>query len=142
MNTFIYSYLKFLTYNSSDVVKQNDFTVETSLNLARPQYIINDYYVTNTGTISAGAGWKYIKIPVVVGKTYTFGGFGITIGGYYTVLNAASNTVLMYGGYGTATLPKTITIPKGGAWLAFDVCRPNTDLALYAQLAAYEGDVY
>ncbi|WP_349913111.1 hypothetical protein [Acinetobacter pittii] len=127
--------------NSSDVVKQDDFTVETSLNLARLEYIINDYYVNNTGSVSAGAGWKYIKIPVVAGKTYTFGGFGITSSGYYTVLNAASNSALMYGNYVTASLPKTITIPEGGAWLAFDVCRPQTDPSLYAELAAYEGDV-
>lgn len=127
--------------NSSEVVKQNDFTVETSLNLARPEFIINDFYVNNTGSITAGEGWKYIKIPVVAGKTYTFGGFSITTGGYYSVFNAASNSVLMYGSYQTGTLPRTITIPEGGAWLAFDICRPQTDPSLYAQLAAYEGDV-
>lgn len=47
----------------------------------------------------------------------------------------------MYGSYQTGTLPKTIPIPEGDAWLAFDVCRPNTDPSLYAHLAAYEGDV-
>lgn len=127
--------------NTAGVVKQNDFTVETSLNLARPEYIINDFYVNNTGSITAGAGWKYIKIPVVAGKTYTFGGFGITTSGYYSVFNAASNTVLMYGSYQTGTLPKTITIPENGAWLAFDICRPNTDPALYAQYRAFEGSL-
>ncbi len=127
--------------NSSGAVKQNDFTVEASLNLARPEYIINDFYVNNTGSISAGAGWKYIKIPVIVGKTYTFGGFGITTSGYYSVLNAASNATLMYGSYQTGTLPKTITIPEDGAWLAFDVCRPQTDPSLYAQHRAFEGGV-
>ncbi|WP_192454016.1 hypothetical protein [Acinetobacter oleivorans] len=66
----------------------------------------------------------------MVSKTYTFGGFGITTSSYYSVLNAASNATLMYGSYQTGTLPKTIMIPEGGAWLAFDVCRPNTDPAL------------
>ncbi|MDF2418486.1 hypothetical protein GWP85_13375 [Acinetobacter beijerinckii] len=127
--------------NTAAVVKQNDFTVETSLNLARLEYIINNFYVNNTGSITAGEGWKYIKIPVVAGKTYTFGGFSITTSGYYTVFNAASNTVLMNGSYQTGTLPKTLTIPDGGAWLAYDICRPNTDPTLYAHHRAFEGSL-
>jgi hypothetical protein len=58
-----------------------------------------------------------VAVFPAAGEDDPFGGFGIITSGYYSVLNVASNSVLMNGSYQTGTLPKTITIPEGGAWL-------------------------
>ena len=107
------------------LIKQTDLVIKAAVNLAKTSLILNDQYINSGGTVTSAAGWKYIKIPVTEGSTYTFGNFTILTSGYWSVLNSASNSVLSKGTYQTGTLPVTVTIPAGGAYLCFDLCRPT-----------------
>lgn len=126
--------------DSMGVLKTTDLTIEPSLNLAKTEYIVNDKYVNNTGSISSTAGWKYISIPVIAGETYTFGRFTIIDGGYFAFYDASnayiSGTVTAFN---NGSLPKTVVAPTGAAFLLIDIKRPDDTGANYAQLTVNVG---
>lgn len=120
------------------LVKETDFVIKKSKNMANAGTLTTGSYVNNSGTITVAAGWKYIKIPVEAGKQYTFGNFAITTGGYYSVWNLAGSS-LQVTTFGTATLPITVTIPTGGVWLLIDIARPTDTADRHAKVMVNEG---
>ncbi|MDF2419179.1 hypothetical protein GWP85_16940 [Acinetobacter beijerinckii] len=121
--------------DSADVLKTADMTVDVSLNLARSEYIVSNTYVNSSGGLTAGTGWKHIKIPVLAGNTYAFGNFAIDSGGYYTFFNSSNAQIAAaFGSYSTASLPKVLIAPAGAAYLLFDIARPTNLPEHYAQV--------
>ena len=109
----------------SNAITPDSFTLIPSLNLAKTSLIVADKYVNNTGTISNGAGWEYIKIPVVAGSTYTFGRFTINSDGYFAFYDASS--VYISGtvtSFNSGLLPATVVAPVNAAFLLIDIKRP------------------
>lgn len=126
--------------DDSSLIKKNDLTIEPSLNLAKPSLIVNGAYVNNTGSISSAAGWKYIKIPVEAGQTYTLGRFVIDSAGYYAFYNASN--ALVAGSVGVIQnniMPHTVTAPAGSAYLLLDIARPTNTPEHYAELTINVG---
>ena len=118
---------------SKDIFTGADLTIVASSNLAKPEYLLNDVYVNNSGSLTNAAGWKTYRIPVSPNTQYTFGGFSIDTAGYSSFL-ASDNSVLQYNGsYTTGTLPKTYTSPAGTSFLHVTVARPINVPADYAQ---------
>lgn len=114
---------------SQAVIKQSDLTIEASDNLFKPEYLVNDYYINNAGSIVAGAGWRLAKVPVSVGQTYTFGNFVIDTAGYGAFYDSSdlyiSGSVFTYQ---TGILPRTITAPTNAVSVRITLKRPtNTD---------------
>ena len=119
-----------------------DFTLEKSLNLAYPALITTGSYVNSSGGITTAAGWKYIKIPVVAGETYSFGNFVIDTGGYYAFYTDAN--VLVAGAYAAFTigvLPKTVVAPATAGYLLIDIARPTNTVEQHSQLMINVGSV-
>lgn len=126
--------------NNPNLIKKSSLTLEYSENLADQSLIINDAYVNSSGTITNATGWKYIKIPVAAGKTYTFGRFSIDTGGYAAFYD--SNSAYISGSvnnFNNGLLPRTVTAPSGAAYLLIDVARPSNTSANYAELTVNEG---
>lgn len=126
--------------NNPSLLKIGSLTLQKSANLANLSLLVNDAYVNNAGTITAGAGWKYIKIPVEAGKQYTFGRFLIDSAGYYAFYTSANTNIAgSNGSFQNNTLPKTVTAPAGAAYLLIDISRPTNTPVQYAQLTVNEG---
>lgn len=126
--------------NNPSLLKIGSLTLQKSANLANLSLLVNDAYVNNAGTITAGAGWKYIKIPVEAGKQYTFGRFLIDSAGYYAFHTSANTNIAgSNGSFQNNTLPKTVTAPAGAAYLLIDISRPTNTPVQYAQLTINEG---
>lgn len=126
--------------NDPNLLKSSSLTVEKSLNLADPALIVSGAYVNSSGAITTAAGWKYIKIPVAAGETYTFGNFVIDSGGYYTFFNASGGQIGgANGNYTIGTLPKTVTAPVDAGFLLFDIARPTNTADQHAQLTINVG---
>lgn len=138
-NAYIYTSFDSIL-NDPSLIRKDSFTLKESVNLAKPSYIVNDSYVTNVGSIAFKAGWKYIKIPVVPGETYTFGRFVIDTAGYYAFYTA-SNTLIenQFGTYQSNTLPKTVVAPENAAYLLIDIARDNNTPGQHEQLTVNIG---
>ncbi|MFW1776579.1 phage tail fiber protein [Acinetobacter baumannii] len=125
----------------SAVISENDLTLKESQNLADPALIVSDSYVNSTGGITAGAGWKHIKIPVVPGETYTLGNFVIDTRGYFTFQTAGGGQIAgEFGSYESGTLPRTVIAPANAGFLLFDIARPSNTPDQYAQLMCNVGN--
>lgn len=122
------------------LLKVDNLKIEPSNNLASKEFIIFDKYVNNAGTISNGTGWKYIKIPVTPGQTYTFGRFTIDSAGYYT-FHTAENTNIegSSASFQNNSIPRTVTAPASAAYLLIDIARPTNTPEQHAQLTVNEG---
>ncbi|MEJ5038019.1 hypothetical protein WH285_13865 [Acinetobacter johnsonii] len=138
-NSYVYTVFQALL-EDPELIKTPDLTVVPSSNLAKTDLIVNDFYVNSSGGITAGAGWKHIKIPVVAGNSYSFGNFVIDSAGYYTFQTAAGAAIAgSNGSYQTGALPKTLTAPVNAAYLLFDIARPTNLPEHYAQLMCNVG---
>lgn len=127
--------------NNPSLLKTASLTIQKSENLANLSLLVNDAYVNNSGTITNGAGWKYIKIPVEAGKTYTFGRFLIDSAGYYAFHTAANTNIAgSNGSFQNNSLPKTVLAPASAAFLLIDIARPTNTATQYAQLTINEGE--
>lgn len=120
------------------LLKTGSLSIMPSLNLAKSAYLIVDKHINNAGTVTSAAGWKYLKIPVTAGTTYTFGRFVIDTAGYYSV-HDASGAVLFVAILTTGTMPITITIPTGGVFLNIDIARPANTAPQSAQATVNVG---
>lgn len=119
-------------------IKESNLTIEYSPNLGDPYYIVHDRYINNIGARVTGAGWTSISVPVTPGKTYTYGRFTISSGGYAAFYDAVGNYIsgTVHTVNGTL-LPITKVAPAGAAFLDIDIGRPgNTG---YDQFTMNEG---
>lgn len=124
------------------LLKQSSLTIEPSTNLAKTTYIVEGSYVNTAGTISTGSGWKYIKIPVLAGESYTFGNFLIDSAGYYCFQNASGSLVAgSKGSFQNNTLPKTLVAPEGASFLLFDIARPTNTTIQHSQVVCNKGTI-
>ena len=125
----------------SDVISDDDLTLEPSINLADPSLVVNDFYVNSSGGITAGVGWKHIKIPVTPDVHYSFGNFVIDSAGYYTFQTSAGAAIAgSNGSYQTGTLPRTVIAPATAGYLLFDIARPSNTPDQHAQMMCNTGD--
>lgn len=138
-NAYIYTVFDPLLDDPS-LIKTTSLDIDASTNLAKPSLIVTGAYVNNAGTITTSAGWKYIKIPVIVGETYTFGNFTIDSAGYYA-FHTASNTVVAgsSASFQNNSIPRTVTAPAGAAYLLIDIARPTNTPEHHAQLTVNIG---
>ena len=126
--------------DNPSLIKTTSLTIEKSLNLANPALIVDGAYVNSSGGLTTAAGWKYIKIPVEAGKTYTFGNFSIDSAGYYVFFTAANGQISgSNGDFQNANLPKTVVAPVGAAYLLVDIARPANTPEQHTQLTINEG---
>lgn len=123
------------------LLAQSDITLDVSINLARPEYLIADKYVNNIGVTVSGAGWKMMRIPVKAGKTYTFGNFSIDSSGYAAFQAENGSVLQIIGSYGVAHLLKTVTAPAQDCYLCIDIARPVNTVEHYAETMVNEGAV-
>lgn len=138
-NAYVYTVFESIL-NDPSLIKTGSLNIKESDNLAKSSLKVNDYYVNNAGTISAGVGWKYIKIPVLAGTSYTFGRFTIDSAGYYAFQDASGNLIAASNGsYQNSTLPKVVTAPVGAAFLVFDFARPTNTTEQHAELTVNVG---
>lgn len=138
-NAYIYAVFDPLLDDPS-LIKTTSLDIEVSANLAKPSLIVDGVYVNGSGGLTTSAGWKYIKIPVEAGKTYTFGNFTIDTSGYYVFHTAVNGQISgSQGNYLNSTLPKTVTAPDGSAYLLIDIARPTNTAEQHAQLTVNEG---
>lgn len=76
----------------NDYLLKSEMEIEINVisdNIANPNYVIDGKYVNGSGTILSANGWSVIKLPVTVGKRYTFAGF---------VINRTNNNYAFYNG--------------------------------------------
>lgn len=109
-------------------------------NLFDPSGIVEDLFVSNTGAITPGAGWKLIRIPVSAGDVYTFGKINISTGGYSAFYEIDGSTMTGFNGPFSTGQTVTVTAPAGSAYLIIDIKRPADTDEVYKFGTVNEGD--
>lgn len=125
-----------------NAVTETDIEVEQSANLAKPEYIVNNKYINNAGTVSSSVDdWRYIKVPVEPGFEYTIGRIVPTDTTYYSFFDSVGNPISnQFGSFSPSALPKTFTAPTGAAFLGVNIKRPANSVEVYAQLTINVGN--
>ena len=126
-------------YKAIKVLADSGFTLTASVNLAKPELIINDFYVASNGVLNKSTGYKSIRIRCIPGVTYTFGNFSVAASVYSAFLDGATNVLQTNGIFNTGTLPKTVTAPAGEPFLWITIATPSNSSGDYASLMVNAG---
>ncbi len=114
----------------TEYIDNNDLTLEPSgKNLAdKTNNIVEGKYISNTGNITNGSDWSYIRIAIKPNTDYTFGGFYLGRAGYFVFRDSNDAKIELSGtspyifsdpkGF---LSPKTLTSPNNAAYLLFNI---------------------